>query len=122
MLVINRSETCEHQISHGLSIKLRQEQLTEDTHVKSPRPKQKSFAQLRKGQENLRKSEGPGNLKRERKRIKMATVHLEILNPNQFDLGSSAGILHSLVSSQSCLRKNGLGDRAGGREQQAGRN
>ena len=121
MLVINRAGTCEHQLSHGFSIKLRQEQLTEDTHVKSSWQKQKSFAQLRKDQENLRKSEWPSNLKRERKRIKMATVHLEILNPNQFGLGSSAGILHSLVYSQSCLRKNGPGDRAGGREQQAGR-
>ena len=97
MLVINRAGTCEHQLSHGFSIKLRQEQLTEDTHVKSQWPKQKSFAQLRKGQENLRKSEGPGNMKRERKRIKMATVHLEILNPNQFGLRPSAGILQVWV-------------------------
>ena len=78
MWVPKGAGTCEHQISHDFSIKLRQEQLAEHTPKKNVRRRKKSFAQIRKDQENRRKSKAEANEKKEKEMIAMTTVQLEV--------------------------------------------
>ena len=78
MWVPKGAGTCEHQLSHEFSIKLRQEQLAERTPKKKVCQKRKSFAEIRKDQENLRKSKSEAKDKTDKDIIKMTTVQLEM--------------------------------------------